>query len=344
MMHGFKFTLQTILFCATHVNVEAFISPFTPQTSTTKIQSTVENEIKVPNTKVEANEQLNIYPEIPPDLTQCMSKSEWKQRCELAVSYRIAYLHNWNENIFNHITLKVDGSDEEGPHFLLNDYGIGFDEITACNLLKVDLDGQVIGQDIPEERRNINRGKGRVFKPGYVLHSAIHGARHDVKAIWHGHDLDATAVSQTTYGILPLSQEAQFTISKGISFHPFEGSANDLSEQPRLIANLGPKNQILMLEDHGPIVAMPTIEEAFAGMYFLCRACQYQIKSLSAAGGDLSKIHVPSKETLDEMGRRAEKFDEGVDDEKEDYDTSGLMFAYARRSAERYFGTDDIYR
>jgi ribulose-5-phosphate 4-epimerase/fuculose-1-phosphate aldolase len=294
---------------------------------------------------------LSTYPEIPIDLIDCFSPVEWKQRCELAVSYRIAYLHDWHLNIFNHITLKVDGSDEEtdGPHFLLNDFGLGFDEITACNLLKVNLDGMIVDQPtpLPANRRTINRGKGRVFKPGYVLHSALHAARDDVHAIWHGHDQHATAVSQTTLGILPLSQEATYALSKGISYHPFEGSANDLSEQPRIVRNLGPTNQILMLEDHGPIIACPRIEEAFAVMYFLTRACKYQIKSLSAVGGDLRKIHMPAVETLDEMFRRMDKFDKApssVAEVKEvAHDTPGLMFAYARRSAEKAFGPNSIY-
>ena len=309
---------------------------------------------------------LNCYPPLPADLVDCFSEKEWEQRCSLAVAYRIAYLHSWHENIFNHITLKVDESEHspDGPHFLLNDFGIGFDEITACNLIKVNLDGMVVDQEIPSERRNVNPGKGRVFKPGYVLHSAIHAARDDVHAVWHGHDIDASAISQTTFGILPLSQEATYVLNKGLSYHPFEGSANDLSEQPRLVTNLGPTNQMLMLEDHGPIVACPTLAEAFMGMYFLTRACKYQVKALSAAGGDLSKINIPNETTMDEMVKRMDRFDEAPSGRKRDettidepinthgahskgeimHDTPGLMFAYARRTAEKVFGSDYIYR
>ena len=300
---------------------------------------------------------LNTYPPIPCDLEGCFTEKEWEQRCSLAVSYRIAYLHDWHMNIFNHITLKVDGSDNEpgGPYFLLNDYGIGFDEINASNLLKVNLDGMVISQAIPAERRDINPGKGRVFKPGYVLHSAIHAARQDVHAVWHCHDLESSALSQTKFGILPLSQEASYVLNKGISYHPFEGSANDESEQPRLVANLGSTNQFLMLEDHGPIVACPTIEEAFHGMFFLTRACKYQIKSFAAVGGDLSKINIPDDDSKKVIMRRMQSFDEAPKSaavstnaiEKKDvvmHDTSRLMFAYARRSAERVFGKDQIYK
>ncbi|KAL3792493.1 hypothetical protein HJC23_008415 [Cyclotella cryptica] len=340
-------------------SVDAFISPcITPQSRF--------NALRASSRVTAISPRLNSYPPIPTDLIECFSPKEWEQRCSLAVAYRIAYLHSWHENIFNHITLKVEGSENysDGPYFLLNDFGIGFDEITACNLLKVNLDGMVLDtiKPIPAERRDINSGEGRVFKPGYVLHSAIHAVRHDVYAVWHGHDLDASAVSQTKFGILPLSQEATYVLNKGLSYHPFEGSANDLSEQPRLVANLGPTNQMLLLEDHGPIVACPTLEEAFAGMYFLTRACKYQIKSLSAAGGDLSKIHLPDDTTMNEMVKRMEMFDEAPLACKEDnvkssdqtsengspaevmHDTPGLMFAYARRTAEKTFGLASIYR
>lgn len=306
--------------------------------------------LHVASIDVKASEpQLNFYPPLPSDLVACFSEKEWRQRCSLAVAYRIAFLHSWHENIFNHITLKVDDSESslDGPHFLLNDFGIGFDEITASNLIKVDLNGMVVDQQIPQERREINPGQGRVFKPGYVLHSAMHATRNDVHAVWHGHDLDASAISQTKFGILPLSQEATYVLNKGLSYHPFEGSANDLSEQPRLVANLGPTNQMLMLEDHGPIVACPTLEEAFQGMYFLTRACKYQVKALAAAGGDLGKINMPDENTMNEMVKRMDKFDEAPpqkDDNEVSHDTSGLMFAYARRTAEKTFGADSIYR
>ncbi|KAL3757517.1 hypothetical protein ACHAWU_010149 [Discostella pseudostelligera] len=357
------------LLCATALAKALFVGPPTTTTmSRFHFHETSQHLVGVSASTsaitdhISVSNKLNNYPEIPIDLRNCMSPEEWEQRCALAVSYRIAYLHNWHENIFNHITLKVGGSDEEpdGPHFLLNDFGLGFDEMTACNLLKVNLDGMLVGSSLPANRRTLNTGKGRVFKPGYVLHSAIHAARDDVHAIWHGHDIDTTAVTQTKFGILPLSQEATYALSKGVSYHPFEGSANDLTEQPRLVKNLGPTNQILLLEDHGPIVACPTIEEAFAGMYFVTRACKFQIKALSAAGGNLSNIHMPSDKTIDEMFRRMAKFDEPPSQgevkadtetlvksdkktEEEVHDTPGLMFAYARRSAEKVFGSDSIY-
>ena len=124
---------------------------------------------------------------------------EWEQRCQLAVSYRIAYLHDWHMNIFNHITLKVHGSENEpnGPYFFLNNFGSGFDEVTASNLLKVDLNGNIVKED-NDGGRGDDEGAGglgqaneeqRVFQPGYVIHSAIHLARPDVVSL-AGRDLE----------------------------------------------------------------------------------------------------------------------------------------------------------
>lgn len=287
---------------------------------------------------------INIYPSPPQNCP--FTPTEWKQRCELAVSYRIACMQDWHMNIFNHITLKVAGSENEtdGPHFLLNEYGLGFDEVTASNLLKVTLDGKCVPTAGEETKM-----AGRVFKPGYVLHSALHKAREDCHAIWHCHQLDSTAICQTTTGLLPLSQEATFALTKGISYHPFEGSANSVDEQERFVTSLGETNKILMLEDHGPLVVGKRIEEAFSTMWFLTRACQYQVRATSSVGGDLSRINIPSNDIEEEMNRRAKKFDDAptvkVDEGEivEKHDTEALMFACARRSAEREFGADNIY-
>mmetsp|Transcript_65877 Transcript_65877/g.97549 ORF Transcript_65877/g.97549 Transcript_65877/m.97549 type:complete len:264 (+) Transcript_65877:1-792(+) len=263
-------------------------------------------------------------------------------------------MESWDEVIFNHITTKVQDSEKEkdGPHFLINNFGMGFDEVTASSLVKVTLSGEQVFP--PSSAAKVP--KGRVFGAGYVLHSAIHATRHDVDSIWHCHSLDATALSQTTFGVLPLSQEAAFALGKGISYHPFEGTANDASEQPRIISNLGPTNKILMLEDHGPLVACTSIEEAYATMYFLTRACTYQMKALSAVGGDLDKIHMPKEQIVDQMLNRIDKLgdvpgqdqedvQQSVDDEDEEkYDIEKLMFDYAKRSAERKYGAHDIYR
>ena len=261
---------------------------------------------------------------------------EWNQRCELAACYRVSYLNDWHENIFNHITLKVHNSDTmpNGPYFFINEFGIGFDEMTASSILKVNLYGDVIAED------NTHR---RVFKPGYVIHSAIHQGRPDVHAVWHVHPLDTTAVCQTKYGLLPISQEASLASKRGLSYHPFEGTANEVEERERLVVSLGPTNQILLLENHGPVLASPTLAQAFAGMFFLTRACTFQIKALSSVGGDLSKIHITSTTQAQEILERSKKFDDAPQ-EGVQHDSDLLMYQYAIRHAEQTFGKDNIYR
>ena len=198
---------------------------------------------------------------------------------------------------------------------------------------------------------------GRVFKAGYVLHSALHNARQDVHAIWHCHQIDSTAICQTTTGLLPLSQEATFALQKGVAYHPYEGSVNSLDEQDRFVTSIGESNKVLMLEDHGPLVVGARIEEAFSTMWFLTRACQYQVRAMSSVGGDLDRINIPSSHIRKEMDRRAEKFDEapaankvfedegknGQEEVVTKHDTEALMFGCARRAAERKYGVDNIY-
>lgn len=272
------------------------------------------------------------------DCGASQDKIEWEQRCQLAACYRLSYLQGWHENIFNHITLKVHGSDDmpDGPYFFINEFGVGFDEMTASSILKVNLDGDVV------DERNTTTA-GRVFKPGYVIHSAIHQGRPDVHAVWHVHPLDTTAVCQTKFGLLPISQEASLAAKRGLSYHPFEGTANSVDERERLVESLGPSNQILLLENHGPLVASPTLHQAFAGMFFLTRACTFQIKSMSSVGGDLTKIHMPSASLKEEMLARSKRFDEAPK-EGIQHDSDKLMFEYAVRSAEQAFGKDNIYR
>ena len=205
---------------------------------------------------------------------------EWELRCKLAVAYRIADYYNWKQVIFNHITVRIPGSEKEenGPHFLINPLGLRFNEMTASSLMKVTIDGEIIDQGTTD---------GTLFRQGYVIHSAIHEVRHDVMCCWHCHQHDATAISMTKGGLLPLSQEA-LDIFPLIAYHPFEGTANSLDERPRLQKSLGDNAMILVLENHGPCALGPNIETAFHLMYFFCRSATYQQRAMAAVGGDLS--------------------------------------------------------
>jgi len=142
-----------------------------------------------------------------------------------------------------------------------------------------------------------------LFKQGFVVHSAVHAARHDIHAILHCHDQYTTAVCMTKHGVLPLSQEALILYNK-LSYHPFEGSATDLAERGRMAKSLGPTNKVCMLENHGPVCGGATLAEAFTYMLAITRACEYQCKALATVGGDLTQIHMPEAKLLDEMAAR----------------------------------------
>ncbi|OLQ08290.1 Alpha-adducin [Symbiodinium microadriaticum] len=182
----------------------------------------------------------------------------WEARCKLAIAYRLSAHYGWDELVFNHITLKVPESDRlpGGPHFLINPFGLRFDEVTASSLLKVDLDGNIVDK---------GTNQGPLFKQGFVVHSAVHAARPDITCVWHCHHSDTVAVLTTKAGFLPLTQEAISQWGE-FSYHPFEGNAVDLDERQRMAQNLGPKNKVLLLENHGPLTAGGSVEEAFFRM------------------------------------------------------------------------------
>ena len=225
------------------------------------------------------------------------SVEEWELRCKLAVAYRIADYFGWTQVIFNHITVKLPGTENEpdGPYFLINPLGLMFTEITASCLLKVNLEGEIIDH---------GTHAGGLFRQGYVIHSAIHEVRHDCVCCWHSHHENAAAISMTKTGILPISQESVDIVNM-IAYHPFEGTANDMSERPRMQRNLGMEKKILILENHGPCTLGNSIENAFLLMYLVCRSCNYQQKAMAAVGGDLSKLNVPSPQVLSAMKARA---------------------------------------
>ncbi|CAE7605262.1 Add1 [Symbiodinium natans] len=270
------------------------------------------------------------------------SPVEWEARCKLAVAYRLAAHYGWDQLVFNHITLKVPESDllSDGPHFLINPFGLRFDEVTASSLLKVDLDGNVVDK---------GTNQGPLFKQGFVVHSAVHAARPDITCVWHCHHADTVAVVTSTAGFLPLTQEA---ISQWglFSYHPFEGSAVDLDERQRMANNLGPKNKVLLLENHGPLTAGGSVEEAFFRMYMVTLSCTWQVKAMAAVGGDLSKLRVPSGEYLASLKQRDERIaaksatsKDDVDRKNESYNEVEAMWHAARRLMESFHGPASIY-
>jgi ribulose-5-phosphate 4-epimerase/fuculose-1-phosphate aldolase len=216
---------------------------------------------------------LSALPSLPASsLRQRVSVEEWEVRVKLAAAYRLAALFRWTDHIYTHFSARVPGPEE---HFLINAFGLLFDEITASNLVKVDVDGTIIDDPL---------GLG-INQAGYVIHSAIHRARPDLQAVLHTHTRDGAAVSAQRAGLLPLSQHALAYYSR-VKYHDYEGVALDLDEQERLVANLGTSN-ILILRNHGLLTGGVSVEHGFRELHGLERACNIQIAAQAGGNADL---------------------------------------------------------
>lgn len=199
--------------------------------------------------------------------------AEWQARVDLAACYRLVALYGWDDLIFTHISVRVPGPQH---HFLINPYGKLFEEITASDLVKIDLDGRKI-DDSPYD----------VNPAGFNIHAAIHAARKDAQCVLHVHSLDGIAVSAQRDGMLPLSQQSIFVLAS-LAYHDYEGVALNEDERPRLVRDLGDKN-FLMLRNHGLLTVADNIPDAFLFMYFFQAACTIQIR---AQASDSELIHI----------------------------------------------------
>lgn len=217
-----------------------------------------------------------------------VSDAERQVRIELAAAYRLAQLNGWDEMIYNHISARVPGKED---HFLINPYGLSFDEVTASSLVKVDLDGNIIGNS-----------EYPINGAGFTIHSAIHAARHDAGCVLHLHTEAGVAVSMLEEGLLPLSQTAMAFHGK-IAFHDYEGIALDLDERKRLVDDLGAKS-VMILRNHGTLVTGRNVGEAYARMYLLEKACKSQLQAMACN----VKLHHASQQVAD---RTAKMFDGG---------------------------------
>ncbi len=191
---------------------------------------------------------------------------EWQTRVDLAALYRLVALYGWDDLIYTHVSARIPGPDH---HFLINPYGLMFEEITASSLVKIDLDGNIL----QETSHFINPA-------GFTIHSAIHHAREDAQFVMHLHSDDGVAVAAQAEGLLPLTQHA-LAVHSQIAYHDYEGIALNLEERDRLVADLGAKS-LMLLRNHGTLATGRTAAECWNGMYFLERACTMQVKALSA--------------------------------------------------------------
>ena len=222
--------------------------------------------------------------------SQTLQDSEIQVRADLSAFYRLMAHFRMTDLIDTHISARIPGSPN---HFLINRYGILFEEMRPEDLVKIDLDGNVIDDLSPE--------MSRINLAGFTIHSAIHDARHDLACVIHTHTPDGIAVSCQEQGLLPISQHALKFYNR-IAYHDYQGVAIDIAERESLVHDLG-SHDVMILRNHGLVAASRSIPRAFQNIMFLERACQVQIKALS--GG--SKITIPSPEVCKLAG------DQGAD-------------------------------
>lgn len=210
----------------------------------------------------------------PSEIQKLVSAEEWQLRVDLAACYRLVALYGWSDLVFTHISARIPGPEH---HFLINPYGLMFDEITASSLVKVD-----------QQCNKIIESPYPVNPAGFVIHSAVHAAREDIQCVLHTHTRAGIAVSAQKNGVLPISQQSTFVLAS-LAYHDYEGVAFRDDEKPRLQADMGNAN-FLMLRNHGLLTCGKTIADAFLSMYTFENTCQIQIAAQSG-GGELTQVN-----------------------------------------------------
>jgi ribulose-5-phosphate 4-epimerase/fuculose-1-phosphate aldolase len=210
------------------------------------------------------------------NIRDLVSPEEWQVRVDLAAAYRLVAEYGWDDLVFTHISARVPGPEH---HFLINAYGMLFEEITASSLVKVDLAGQIVMES-----------EYKVNPAGFTIHSAVHAAREDALCVMHLHTDCGIAVSVQQNGLLPISQQSLFVLAS-LGYHDYEGLALNDEEKPRLVADLGNKT-FMILRNHGLLTVGRSVADAFLAMFLLERACRIQILAQSG-GGKL--VPIPEK-------------------------------------------------
>lgn len=213
-----------------------------------------------------------------------VSPEEWAAREDLAACYRLCVHYRMTDMIYNHISLRVPGRHDQ---FLINHFGLLYEEVSASNLVKVDIEGN----PVEDESLDVNPA-------GFVIHGAIHKARPDLNCVFHTHTRAGVAVSAQEKGLLAISQHSM-RFHNRVGYHAYEGIALDLDEQQRLVKNLG-KHNVLILRNHGLLTAGPTVRSAFEEMYYLELACQIQLDATSQG----AKLVYPPEEVCERAARQ----------------------------------------
>jgi len=206
-----------------------------------------------------------------------VSKEEWQMRVDLAAAYQLAHLYKWTDLIYTHFSARVPGTED----FLINPYGMMFDEITASNLVKIDQNGKVIDDPL---------GMG-VNEAGFIIHSCMHAARPEINCVIHTHTRATVAVSAMKCGLLPISQHAMM-VQSDVTYHDYEGVALYEEEKERMAKNLGKTSKAMILRNHGVLALGETVRQAFEIMYYLDCACQIQV---DACAGGMHNVQLMSE-------------------------------------------------
>lgn len=225
------------------------------------------------------------HPSARPD---SISAEEWQVRLDLAACYRLIHMFGMDDLIYTHISAAVPGPEE---HFLINPFGLLYEEVTASNLVKVDIEGNIIS----DSDYGINPA-------GYVIHSCIHRENHEIGCVLHTHTVAGVGVSAQKDGLLPVSQTAML-FTDNVAYHDYEGIALREEEQARMLADMGDK-KVMILRNHGLLTAGESISETFSLLAYLEKSCQLQIDAIS--GG--RELQLPDPEVCEHTAQQFDKF------------------------------------
>ena len=221
-----------------------------------------------------------------------VSREEWQARVDLAAAYQLAAIFKWTDLIYTHFSARVPG----GEDFLINPYGLMFDEVTASNLVRIDEHGKVI--DDPLELG--------YNEAGFVIHGCVHAARPEINCVIHTHTRAGVAVSAMKCGLLPISQHAM-RVQQQATYHDYEGIALDMDERARMAKDLGKKSKAMILRNHGLLALGETVREAFEVMYFLDCACQIQIDAMSGGQDNVLLMSQSAADTASQQFNRTDR-------------------------------------
>lgn len=222
-----------------------------------------------------------------PSLQNKVSAEEWQLRVDLAAAYRLVAHYGWSDLVYTHISARIPGPEHQ---FLINPYGLMFDEITASSLVKIDL-----------HCNKLSESEFPINPAGFTIHSCVHEVREDAGCVLHTHSRAGVAVSAQKCGVLPISQQSTFVLAK-LAYHSYEGVALRDDERPRLQANLGTANY-LMLRNHGLLTVGRGVPEAFLNMYTFENTCRIQIDA--QAGGELIHVNPAIMDNMDAVMKMA---------------------------------------